>query len=64
MKYLLQSSTINLLDTAINYRCQQAERTIGAALKTILLDDTKDENSIKREEIFVCSKSGYVPDDA
>ena len=61
LKYLLKSSTVNVVDTAINYRCQKAERTIGAVLKTLF--DDPDE-PIQRDEIFVSSKNGYVPDDS
>ena len=28
-KYLLNSSTVNVLDTAPNFRCMKAERTLG-----------------------------------
>ena len=35
VKLMILSGGINVLDTAINYRCQKAERTIGAALKTL-----------------------------
>jgi aryl-alcohol dehydrogenase-like predicted oxidoreductase len=47
---------VNLLDTAINYRCQRSERAIGEALRDTILG-----GSIKREEIVVCSKGGYIP---
>jgi len=60
-KYLLKSGTLNFLDTASNYRCQKSERTIGAVLKTLLRDPA---HGLNRDEIFVSSKSGYVPDDA
>lgn len=32
-KSLIDCGGINVLDTAINYRCQKAERTIGALIK-------------------------------
>jgi len=63
LKYLLQSGTLNFIDTAINYRCQKAERTIGAVLRT-LLSSSNNESLLSRDEIFVSSKNGYVPDDA
>ncbi len=47
---------VNLLDTAINYRCQRSERAIGKAVQTIV-----DSGKIKREQIVVCSKGGYIP---
>ena len=61
LKYLLKSSTVNVIDTAINYRCQKSERTIGAVLRNLLSDDVEP---IQRDEIFVSSKNGYVPDDS
>ena len=59
---LLKSSTINFLDTAINYRCQKAERTFGAVLRSLMSEDNEDP--ISRDEIFVASKNGYIPEDA
>ena len=49
---------INVIDTAINYRSQKAERAVG---KTIfeLINDGK----INRNEIFVSTKNGYVTND-
>jgi len=45
----------NVLDSAINYRCQRSERTIGRALERLA--------GIGRDEIIVCTKGGYVPFD-
>lgn len=42
----------NVLDTAINYRFQRSERSIGAALK-----------KIAREEVLVCTKAGFLTPD-
>ena len=47
----------NVIDTAANYRFQRSERNIGAAIKEIL------EKGFTREEIFVCTKGGYLPFD-
>jgi len=47
---------VNLLDTAINYRCQRSERAIGEALRSMIV-----RGSIKREEVVVCTKGGYIP---
>jgi len=47
---------VNLLDTAINYRCQRSERAIGEAVRILISRD-----DIKREEIVVCTKGGYIP---
>jgi aryl-alcohol dehydrogenase-like predicted oxidoreductase len=57
---LALSSGINVLDTAINYRHQRSERNIGAALKKLV-----DSGELKRDEVLVCSKAGYLSfDDA
>ena len=67
-KYLLRSGALNVLDTASNYRCQKSERTLGAVLRTLLdeelAQDLPEEERLSRDEIFVASKSGYIPDDA
>jgi aryl-alcohol dehydrogenase-like predicted oxidoreductase len=47
---------VNLLDTAINYRCQRSERAVGEALRDVIIS-----GSIKREEVVVCTKGGYIP---
>src|SRR3954467_6554570 len=47
---------VNLLDTAINYRCQRSERAIGKALRSLLAN-----GSLKRDEVVVCTKGGYIP---
>ena len=47
---------VNLIDTAINYRCQRSERVIGRALEQLTRDGT-----IKRDEVVLCTKAGYVP---
>jgi len=44
----------NVIDTAINYRCQRSERAIGRALA---------ETKIPREQIVVATKGGYIPYD-
>ncbi len=48
----------NVLDTAINYRCQRSERAIGTALEELLA-----EQVIAREELILCTKGGYLPFD-
>jgi len=53
------SGGVNVVDTAINYRCQKAERSIGAALKTLI-----NKNGVNRDELFISSKNGYIPDDS
>jgi aryl-alcohol dehydrogenase-like predicted oxidoreductase len=49
------SSGVNVLDTAINYRHQRSERNIGAALKQLAA-----EGRVRRDEILVCTKGGYL----
>jgi aryl-alcohol dehydrogenase-like predicted oxidoreductase len=50
-------SGINLIDTAINYRLQRSERTIGTALKVLA------RKGIPRDEVVVCTKGGYLTPD-
>lgn len=47
---------VNFIDTAINYRGQRAERTVGEAFRRGL-----SAGAFKREEIFVSTKCGFVP---
>ncbi|GIU82993.1 MAG: aldo/keto reductase [Acidobacteria bacterium] len=47
----------NVIDTAANYRFQRSERNIGAALKTL------SNEGFHREELFICTKAGYLPFD-
>jgi aryl-alcohol dehydrogenase-like predicted oxidoreductase len=49
---------INVIDTAINYRHQKAERSIGKALEQL--------NNIRntRDQVFISTKNGYIPGDA
>lgn len=49
---------INVVDTAVNYRCQRSERVIGRVLAAAIGAAT-----VAREEIVVASKAGYVPFD-
>ena len=50
---------INVVDTAINYRSQKAERSVGKAISELIKD-----GKITRDEIFISSKNGYVTNDA
>ena len=45
---------INVVDTAINYRCQRSERTVGRAIEDADAD---------REAVFVATKGGFLPFD-
>ncbi len=47
---------INLLDCAINYRCQRSERAVGQALRQAV-----ESGAVARDEVMVCSKAGYIP---
>jgi len=47
---------IHLIDTAINYRYQMSEREIGEALAEMI-----DTGEIKREEVIIASKAGFIP---
>jgi len=51
-------SGVNVIDTAINYRAQKSERSVGKAL-----DELINENLIEREQIFIATKNGYVTND-
>jgi aryl-alcohol dehydrogenase-like predicted oxidoreductase len=52
-------SGVNVIDTAINYRAQKAERSIGRAIEELIA-----EQKITRDQIFVCTKNGYLTNDA
>jgi aryl-alcohol dehydrogenase-like predicted oxidoreductase len=49
---------INVIDTAINYRSQKAERSVGQAILELIQD-----GKLNRNEIFVSTKNGYVTND-
>jgi aryl-alcohol dehydrogenase-like predicted oxidoreductase len=46
---------INLIDTAINYRSQRSEMSVGAALAEFVAEDGGS-----RDEVVVCTKGGFV----
>lgn len=48
----------NVIDTAINYRCQRSERLIGRTLGKLIAG-----GAITRDEIVLCTKGGYLPFD-
>jgi aryl-alcohol dehydrogenase-like predicted oxidoreductase len=50
-------SGINFVDSAINYRFQRSERSIGAALAQLYA------KGFEREEIVLCTKGGYLTPD-
>ena len=47
-------SGINVIDSAINYRFQRSERSIGVALQQLAA------KGFSREEIVLCTKGGYL----
>ena len=51
-------SGCNVIDTAINYRCQRSERSIGTALKELV------SRGFNRDEIVIATKGGFIPYDA
>ncbi len=53
------TSGINVVDTAINYRSQKAERSVGKAISELI-----QEEKISRDQIFLSTKNGYVTNDA
>jgi len=48
---------INVIDTAINYRFQRSERSIGTAIKFLT------KQGFGRDEYIVCTKGGYITPD-
>ncbi len=49
----------NVIDTAINYRFQRSERSIGEALDTLF-----ENGKALRDEIVIATKGGYIPFDS
>src|ERR1700722_4713104 len=52
---LALSLGLNLIDTAVNYRLQRSERVIGQVLKEAI-----EGGTLKREEVVIATKGGYV----
>lgn len=50
-------SGANVIDTAVNYRCQRSERAVGGALAELA------SRGFGREEIVVATKGGFIPYD-
>jgi aryl-alcohol dehydrogenase-like predicted oxidoreductase len=50
-------SGFNVVDSAINYRLQRSERSIGAALTELV------KRGVAREEILLCTKAGFLTPD-
>ena len=51
--------SVNVFDSAINYRGQKSERSIGRALS-----EAFSAGTASRDEVFVSTKGGYLPHDA
>ncbi len=51
------TSGVNVIDTAINYRFQRSERSIGQALKELA------HLGFQRNELLLCTKAGYLTPD-
>ena len=49
---------LNVVDTAVNYRHQRSERLIGQALSALI-----GKGALRREEIVVATKGGFIPFD-
>jgi aryl-alcohol dehydrogenase-like predicted oxidoreductase len=47
---------VNLIDTAINYRCQRSERAVGVAIQRLIA-----AGETRREQFVICTKGGYIP---
>src|SRR5439155_18001993 len=53
------SGGINVIDTAINYRFQKAERSVGRAVGKLI-----EDGLVRREDVFISTKNGYLTSDA
>src|SRR5207244_12630828 len=47
-----------VIGSAISYRCQRSERTIGQALAELIQDGT-----CRRDEVLIATKGGFIPYD-
>lgn len=47
---------VNLIDTAINYRHQHGELSVGQSLLQLL-----ESGTASREELIICTKGGFIP---
>lgn len=48
----------NVVDCAVNYRCQRSERSVGRALREAI-----SRGEVERQEVMVATKGGFVPFD-
>jgi len=49
---------LNVIDSAINYRHQRSERSVGAALRSQI-----EAGSLSRDEVVLSTKGGFIPFD-
>jgi aryl-alcohol dehydrogenase-like predicted oxidoreductase len=49
---------LNVIDSAINYRHQRSERSVGAALRALIA-----AGAIARDEVVLATKGGFIPFD-
>ena len=49
---------VNVVDSAVNYRHQRSERSIGAALRELV-----SAGALAREEVLLTTKGGFIPFD-
>ena len=49
---------VNVIDSAINYRCQRSERSFGKAIREMI-----EAGEVTREELIICTKGGFLPFD-
>lgn len=54
----IKSGAVNVIDTAINYRAMKSEKSVGRALLRL-----KKDGIISRDEVFICTKNGYITND-
>jgi aryl-alcohol dehydrogenase-like predicted oxidoreductase len=54
----VRSGRVNVIDTAINYRHQRAERSVGRGIAHLV-----EQGVAQREELFVATKAGYLAPD-
>ncbi|MDE2045036.1 MAG: aldo/keto reductase [Thermoplasmata archaeon] len=55
----LRTGAVNVLDTAINYRYQRAERSVGRALTRAI-----EQGLVSRQHLLISTKNGYLAPDA
>ena len=54
----IKSGSVNVVDTAINYRAMRSEKSVGRALLRLINDEI-----VTRDQVFVSTKNGYITND-